>query len=134
MDERDADIFVDQAARCRRLAWNIADDAAKLKLTGHDDGGLAEEQQENWGAVERGERGSRSGPLATTVVCFRGCMQEMAAVARACGGPTPVTQGSVYRREYRALQSSGLDVQRYRPVVRTRLVASPVPPAISRSS
>jgi hypothetical protein len=74
MDERDADIFVDQAARCRRLAWNIADDAAKLKLTGHDDGGLAEEQQENWGAVERGERGSRSGPLATTVVCFRGCM------------------------------------------------------------
>jgi hypothetical protein len=61
---------------------------------------------------KRGERGSRSGPLATTVVCFRGCMQEMVAVAHACGGPTPVTQGSVYRRRYRALQSSGLGVQR----------------------
>ena len=62
MDERDADIFVDQAARCRRLARNIANDAAKPKLTGggiRDDGGLAEERQENWGAVERDERGSR---------------------------------------------------------------------------
>ena len=50
MDERDGDIFVDQAARCRRLAWSIADDAAKPELTGggiRDDGGLAEERQEN---------------------------------------------------------------------------------------
>jgi hypothetical protein len=67
----------DQAARCRRLARSIADDAAKPELTGggiRADAGLAEERQENWGAVKRGERGSRSGPLATTVVCFRGCM------------------------------------------------------------
>jgi hypothetical protein len=53
MDERDGDIFVDQAARCRRLARSIADDAAnaaKPELTGggiRDDGGLAEERQEN---------------------------------------------------------------------------------------
>jgi hypothetical protein len=49
MDERDGD-FVDQAARCRRLARSIADDAAKPELTGggiRDDGGLAEERQEN---------------------------------------------------------------------------------------
>ena len=55
MDERDGDIFVDQAARCRRLARSIADDAAKPELTGggiRDDGGLAEERQENWGAVK----------------------------------------------------------------------------------
>jgi hypothetical protein len=68
MDERDADIFVDPAARCRRLARNIADHAAKRKLTGggiRDDGGLAEGRKENRGAVERDERGSRSGTLAT---------------------------------------------------------------------
>jgi hypothetical protein len=96
MDERDADIFVDPAARCRRLARNIADDAAKRKLIGggiRDDGGLAEGPKENRGAVERDERGSRSGTLAT-----------------AFGGPSLRTQRSVYRREYRALQSIGLRV------------------------
>jgi hypothetical protein len=95
MDERDADIFVDPAARCRRLARNIADDAAKRKLTGggiRDDGGLAEGRKENRRSRKRRARQ----PLRHTRDGLR--------------RPSLRTQRSVYRREYRALQSIGLRV------------------------
>jgi len=66
MDERDGD-FVDQAARCRQSRKYAEEEYATM--AGWLRSGKRTEAQ-----PKRGERGSRSGPLATTVVCFRGCM------------------------------------------------------------
>ena len=92
MDERDADIFVDPAARCRRLARNIADDAAKRKLTGATMAG--------W--LRAGKRTGRSRK--------RRARQPLRRTRDGLRRPSLRTQRSVYRREYRALQSIGLRV------------------------
>ena len=106
MDERDADIFVDPAARCRRLARNIADDAAKRKLIGggiRDDGGLAEGPKENRGAVERDERQQ---PLRRTTRRFFFFFFFLSLRRPQPQHPS----AALHRQEYRALQSIGLRV------------------------
>lgn len=118
MDERDADIFVDQAAMSAARTEHSSSQSLLGRVIGdgiRDDGGLAEERQENWGAVEGGERGNRSGLPATTVVCFRGWYAGDGSGSPCLRRPSPGNPGqrlptgiprSPVKRAWRATLSS----------------------------